>query len=59
MENSPSLFPPFFGRFRLILSSLNIIYMNMESIARICMQFVRHHAVLVKISRSPDFLEVA
>ena len=28
-------------------------------IARIRMQFVRHHAVVVKISRSPDFLEVA
>ena len=27
--------------------------------ARIRMQFVRHHAVVVKISRSPDFLEVA
>ena len=28
-------------------------------IARIRMQFVRHHAVVVKISRSPDFLEAA
>ena len=28
-------------------------------IARIRMQFVRHHAVVVKISRSPGFLEVA
>ena len=28
-------------------------------ITRIRMQFVRHHAVVVKISRSPDFLEVA
>ena len=28
-------------------------------IARIRMQFMRHHAVVVKISRSPDFLEVA
>ena len=27
--------------------------------ARIRMQFVRHHAVVVRISRSPDFLEVA
>ena len=30
MENSQSLLPPFFGRFCLILSSLNIIYTDME-----------------------------